>query len=111
VNEGAAWLLELLRVLAALVVVLGLTWVVLRYGLPRLLGQGRAKGVPIEVLGVRPLDRQVKLAVVVAEGRRLLLAFGPGGVTALVSRPLEATESEAAEEPSAADGGEKGTTA
>lgn len=88
-TEGPNLLLELVQILASLAVILGLAWVILRYGLPRLLGQGRGRGVAIEVLGVRPLDRQVKLAVVVAEGRRFLLAFGPGGVTALTSRPAE----------------------
>lgn len=103
VTEGPNLLLELVQILAALAVVLGLAWVILRFGLPRLLGHGRGRGVPIEVLGVRPLDRQVKLAVVVAEGRRFLLAFGPGGVTALASREVD-------EPGPAEDGGEGGTT-
>lgn len=113
-TEGPNLLLELVQILASLAVVLGLAWVILRFGLPRLLGHTRSRGVPIEVVGVRPLDRQVKLAVVVAEGRRFLLAFGPGGVTTLASREVDeeapTADTEVGRGPSTEDGGERGAT-
>ncbi|MGH9381653.1 MAG: flagellar biosynthetic protein FliO [Thermoanaerobaculia bacterium] len=108
-SQGTNLLWELVQIGAALAVVLGLAWVILRFGLPRLLTAGQSRGVPIDVLGIRPLDRQVKLAVVVAEGRRFLLAFGPGGVTALSSRAVEeAAATDGADAERQPDGGVPG---
>jgi flagellar biogenesis protein FliO len=79
-----AWLL--LRSLLALVGVLALAVVSLRFGLPWLLRRraaGSARQLHVEE--VLPLDRGHRLYVVRWEGKRLLLATSPGRV-ALVAR-------------------------
>jgi flagellar biogenesis protein FliO len=75
-----AWLL--LRSLLALVAVLALAVVTLRYGLPWLM-RHRASGAArqLRVEEVLPLDRTHRLYVVRWEGRRLLLATSPGRVS------------------------------
>jgi flagellar biogenesis protein FliO len=79
-----AWLL--LRSFLALVAVLALAVVTLRYGLPWLM-RHRATGAArqIQVEEVLPLDRSHRLYVVRWEGKRLLLATSPGRV-GLVAR-------------------------
>jgi len=80
-----AWLL--LRSLLALVAVLALAVVSLRYGLPWLMRQ-RATGPArqLHVEEVLPLDRSNRLYVVRWEGQRLLVATAPGGRVALLAR-------------------------
>jgi flagellar biogenesis protein FliO len=79
-----AWLL--LRSFLALVAVLALAVVTLRFGLPWLM-RHRATGAArqIHMEEVFPLDRSHRLYVVRWEGKRLLLATSPGRVS-LVAR-------------------------
>jgi flagellar biogenesis protein FliO len=96
-----AWLL--LRSFLALVAVLALAVVSLRYGLPWLM-RHRASGVArqLKVEEVLPLDRSHRLYVVTWEGRRLLIATSPGEVR------LVAGSIAAGAEAGADDGGEHG---
>jgi flagellar biogenesis protein FliO len=93
-----AWLL--LRTFLALVAVLALAVVTLRFGLPWLM-RHRATGAArqIEVEEVFPLDRSHRLYVVRWKGKRLLLATSPGRVS-LVARTdaPPGAEEEAADE-------------
>jgi flagellar biogenesis protein FliO len=75
-----AWLL--LRTLLALVAVLALAVVTLRFGLPWLM-RHRATGAArqIQVEEVLPLDRSHRLYVVRWEGKRHLLATSPSRVS------------------------------
>jgi flagellar biogenesis protein FliO len=77
-----AWLL--LRSFVALVAVLALAVVTLRYGLPWLM-RHRATGAArqLEVEEVLPLDRSHRLYVVRWSGQRLLLATSPGRASLL----------------------------
>jgi flagellar biogenesis protein FliO len=84
-----AWLL--LRGLAALLAVLALAVVVLRFGLPRLMRPAAGRTRTIEVEEFLPLDRQHRLYVVRWRGERILLATSPEGV-ALLSRVSAADE-------------------
>jgi flagellar biogenesis protein FliO len=96
-----AWLL--LRSLLALVGVLALAVVSLRFGLPWLL-RHRAAGSPrqLHVEEVLPLDRGHRLYVVRWEDKRLLLATSPGRVALLDRSDAPAAEGA---EPTLAGGG------
>jgi len=98
-----AWLL--LRSFLALVAVLALAVVTLRYGLPWLM-RNRAMGAgrQIQVEEVLPLDRGHRLYVVRWEGKRLLLATSPGRVS-LVAR--SEASSGAGPEPVAEEGSDR----
>jgi flagellar biogenesis protein FliO len=86
-----AWLL--LRSLLALVGVLALAVVSLRFGLPWLLrhrAAGSARALHVEE--VLPLGRSHRLYVVRWEDERLLLATSPAGVTLLARAESPAPE-------------------
>ncbi|MEM7049977.1 MAG: flagellar biosynthetic protein FliO [Acidobacteriota bacterium] len=72
-----------LRLLGSLIVVVGLAVIVTRYLLPRLMVAGGRRGGRLEVLEVRAIDRQHKVALLQVAGRQVLAAFGPGGVARL----------------------------
>jgi flagellar protein FliO/FliZ len=73
----------LLKTILALVIVIGLAWVLLRWGLKRLLpGTGRSAG-EIRVLDRQSLDGRRSVVLVEAYGRYLLLGVGDGSVTLL----------------------------
>jgi|GEM_PF-6179137 len=91
------FILLTLRMILALGVVLALAVLLIRFGLPRLTGVGRGDDMPLEILGVRLLDRNYKLALIRTEGQRILVAFGTGGITTLSVSPDEALESEVVE--------------
>jgi len=81
-----AWLL--LRTFAALVVVVALAYVVLRFGLPWLMRQ--RVGTRARTLGVDEflvLDRTHRLFVVRWEKSRLLVATSPERVDVLMTKP------------------------
>ena len=73
----------LLRLVLSLAIVLALAVVLIRFGLPRISGWRTGKESPIEILGMRPLDRQHKVALLRAEGRKYLVLFGAGTATTL----------------------------
>ena len=79
------------RTLISLGIVIALAVIVLRYGIPYLSGMSgqlqRRSAQRIEVLEVRSLDRQHRLALVRAKDRQMLLGLGGGQVTALFSWP------------------------
>lgn len=77
--------LLILRTVLSLGIVLALALVLIRFGLPRLSAWRGVKDAGIEILGMRPLDRQHKVAVLRAEGRRFLVLFGAGAATLLGS--------------------------
>jgi len=79
----------LLRTLLALVVVLALAWVLLRWGMRRLL-PGGAGGRPLRVVARVPLDGRRAAVLVEAAGRYLLLGVGEGSVTLLTELAPEA---------------------
>lgn len=81
----------LLRTLLALVVVLVIAWILLRWGLRRLLPGGATPG-PLEVLGRVPLDGRRAVVLVRAAGRYLVLGVGEGSVSLLVELEPEAVE-------------------
>ena len=84
----SAELWMLLRGMLSLAVVLALAVVLLRFGLPRLSGFRAPRGQrQLNVVEVRPLDRQHRVALVEAEGRRFLVGFGPGGMTTIDGWP------------------------
>jgi len=73
----------LLKTILALVIVIGLAWALLRWGLGRLL-PGRARGgSEITVVDRQPLDGRRQVVLVQAYGRYLLLGVGDGSVTLL----------------------------
>ncbi|MEM6455484.1 MAG: flagellar biosynthetic protein FliO [Acidobacteriota bacterium] len=80
------WLF-LVRVLLSLVVVLGLAVVLLRFGLPRISGLQVNRETRLQLIELRPLDRQHKLALVRARDSQLLLGLGDGRVTLLQTWP------------------------
>ncbi len=80
----------LIKTIVALVIVIGLAWVLLRWGLPKLLpGQSRGHG-EIEVLDRQPLDGRRSVVLVKAYGRHLLLGVAEGSVTLLSEIDAEA---------------------
>jgi len=73
----------LLKTILALIIVIALAWVLLRWGLARLL-PGRARGAgEIHVVDRQPLDARRQVVLVQAYGRYLLLGVGDGSVTLL----------------------------
>lgn len=91
-------LLLLGRFLLALVMVIALAVLSLRFLLPRLGGVfGRRRGAEIRLDEVQPIDRQHKVALITVAGRRLLLGLGGGEVTRLASWPEENTAETVAE--------------
>ncbi|MDY0001638.1 MAG: flagellar biosynthetic protein FliO [Polyangia bacterium] len=81
----------LLRTLIALLVVLVLAWVFLRWGLRRLLPGGATQG-PLRVLGRLPLDGRRAVVLVEAAGRFLLLGVADGSVSLLSELEPEAVK-------------------
>lgn len=79
--------LPLVRVLAALAVVLALAVIALRFVLPRLQGLQTREARRIEVVEVRLLDRQHRVALLRVGRRELLVAFGQGSAATLGSWP------------------------
>lgn len=86
----------LLKTILALVIVIGLAYASLRWGLPKLL-PGRARGGgEIRVLDRQYLDGRRQVVLVKAYGRYLLLGVGDGSITLLTELDAEAvTEAEA----------------
>lgn len=81
----------LLRTLVALLVVLVLAWVLLRWGLRRLLPGGASPG-PLRVLARAPLDGRRAVVLVEAAGRYLVLGVGEASVTLLLELEPEAVK-------------------
>ncbi len=92
--QEAWWIL---RSLLALGIVLGLAWLSLRYGLPRLMQRrGRTLTAPLHVEAFYPLDRQHRLYVIRWEDLHLLIATSPSGVRLLYVRGAPAAASDTA---------------
>lgn len=86
------------RLLLALLVVLSVAVLSLRFVLPRLGGAfARRRGTELTLLEVQPLDRQHRLALVSVAGRRLLLGFGGGSVSRLASWADDGTSASSAD--------------
>jgi len=84
----------LFQMVLSLAVVLALAFVLLRFVLPKVTGITTARNEDIELLSVRHLDRQTKVALLRAEGKRFLVAFGLNGVALLHSAPEDPAASE-----------------
>lgn len=80
----------LLKTILALVIVIVLAWVLLRWGLGRLL-PGRSRGAgDIRVVDRQPLDGRRQVVLVQAYGRYLLLGVGDGSISLLAELDAEA---------------------
>lgn len=80
----------LLKTVLALIIVIGLAWVFLRWGLARLLpGRGHTTG-EMRVLDRLPLDGRRQVVLVQAYGRYLLLGVGDGSTTLLTELDADA---------------------
>jgi flagellar protein FliO/FliZ len=89
----------LLKTIVALIVVIALAWIFLRWGLRRLI-PGSRPSPDMRVLARMPVDGRRSLLVVEAYGHYLLLGVTEGGVTLL--KELTAEEIAAAERKRAA---------
>lgn len=78
----------LLKTVIALGFVLLVAWIVIRYGLRRFVGAGRAEG-PLRVIAREPLDSRRQVVLVEAAGRFLLLGVSEGGVSLLTELTAE----------------------
>lgn len=79
----------LLKTVLALIIVIGLVWVLLRWGLARLL-PGRGRGTEMRVLDRLALDGRRQVVLVQAYGRYLLLGVGDGSTTLLTELDADA---------------------
>jgi flagellar biosynthetic protein FliO len=79
----------LLKTVVALLIVLILAWVLLRWGLPRLLPGGRTTG-PLRIVARQPLDARRSVVVLESYGRFFLLGVADGSITLLTEVPADA---------------------
>ncbi len=80
----------LLKTILALVIVIGLAYALLRWGLKRLMPGHASGGGEISILDRQPLDSRRQVVLVKAYGRYLLLGVGDGSVTLLTELEAEA---------------------
>ena len=81
----------LVRTLLALILVIALVWILLRWGLRRLT-PGARLGSALRVVARQPVDGRRSVVLVEAAGRYLLLGVGEGSVTLLTELERDAVD-------------------